>query len=66
MTQRIKKEIKRLEDSRADLADALLGGQATDWAHYKQIVGKGQGIDQGIEALKGILKNDEDDEDDDT
>ena len=60
--EKVRKLIKELENQKNDLADALVAGQATDWAHYKEIVGKGKGIGDAIEQLKGILKNDEDED----
>lgn len=62
--EKSRKQIKLLGEKRAELADFLLSGRATDWAHYQRIVGKGQGYDDCIEDLQGSLKNDDEEDED--
>ena len=55
---------KKLEEKGASREDGLNDGQAKDFTHDKQWVGEMTGLRLSIAEINGLLKNEEDIEDD--
>jgi len=47
---------KKLEFRRAELAAAISGGLASDWANYQRRVGVLEGIDEALQVCEDIDK----------
>ncbi len=50
---------KRLTERRAELADMLVGGYASDWADYRHRVGVIIGLNEAIDVCAEIEKQQE-------
>jgi hypothetical protein len=54
--------IAGIKASQSDIALSLARGNASTWEAYQRMVGQYQGLEQTLEILNNILKEEDDDE----
>jgi uncharacterized membrane protein (UPF0136 family) len=52
--------IGRLKASQSDIALALARGSAPTWEAYQRMVGQNQGLQEALDHIDQLLKDDED------
>jgi hypothetical protein len=51
-----------IKTRQAEIAASLAGGTATTWESYQRLVGQYQGLQEALDILNNLLKDDDEDE----
>lgn len=51
-----------IKTRQAEIAASLAGGTATSWESYQRLVGQYQGLQEALDILNNLLKDDDEDE----
>ena len=54
--------ISAIKARQAEIAASLAGGTATTWESYQRLVGTYQGLQESLDILNNLLKEDDEDE----
>ena len=54
--------IGTIKTRQAEIAASLAGGTATTWESYQRLVGQNQGLQEALDILNNLLKEDDEDE----
>lgn len=54
--------ISAIKARQAEIASSLAGGMATTWESYQRLVGQNQGLQEALDILNSLLKEDDEDE----
>ena len=54
--------IGQIKARQAEIASSLAGGTATSWESYQRLVGQYQGLQESLDILNSLLKEDDEDE----
>lgn len=54
--------IGAIKARQAEIASSLAGGMATSWESYQRLVGTYQGLQESLDILNSLLKEDDEDE----
>ena len=53
--------ISAIKTRQAEIAASLAGGTATTWESYQRLVGQHQGLQESLDILNSLLKEDDED-----
>jgi hypothetical protein len=53
--------ISAIKTRQAEIAASLAGGTATSWESYQRLVGQHQGLQESLDILNSLLKEDDED-----
>jgi len=53
--------ISAIRTRQAEIAASLAGGTATTWESYQRLVGQHQGLQESLDILNSLLKEDDED-----
>jgi hypothetical protein len=54
--------IGSIKTRQAEIASSLAGGMANTWESYQRLVGQHQGLQEALDILNNLLKEDDEDE----
>jgi hypothetical protein len=54
--------IGRIKASQAQIASSLAQGNAPNWDTYQRLVGRNEGLEEALEILNNLMKEDDEDE----
>ena len=54
--------INQIKTRQAEIAASLAGGTATNWESYQRLVGQNLGLQEALDILNTLLKEDNEDE----
>ena len=54
--------IGAIKTRQAEIASSLAGGMATTWESYQRLVGHNQGLQEALDILNNLLKDEDEDE----
>ena len=54
--------IGRIKASQVQIASSLAQGNAPNWDTYQRLVGRNEGLEEALEILNNLMKEDDEDE----